>query len=75
VAKDVDRFNKNEEQQGEIKNILQYPKEEMYETIRGHVDLFICLFERLIEIEHSASAAYQEFSAWTSSNGSALLVT
>jgi hypothetical protein len=44
VAKDVDRFNKNEEQQGEIKNILQYPKEEMYETIRGHVDLFICLF-------------------------------
>jgi hypothetical protein len=32
----------------------------------------ICLFERLIEIEHSASAAYQEFSAWTSSDGSAI---
>jgi hypothetical protein len=44
-------------------------------TIAGHVTLFIFLFERLIEIEHSA--AYQEFSAWTSSEGSAtyLLVT
>ena len=70
AAKDVDRFNKNEEQQGEIKNTLQYPKEEMYETIREHVDLFIRLFERLIEIEDSA--AYQEFSAWTSSEGSAI---
>jgi hypothetical protein len=42
----------------------------MYETIREHVDLFIRLFERLIEIEDSA--AYQEFSAWTSSEGSAI---
>jgi hypothetical protein len=25
VAKDVDSFNKNEEQQGEIKGTLQYP--------------------------------------------------
>jgi hypothetical protein len=50
-----------EEQQGEIKNILQYPKEEMYETIRGHVDLFICLFERLIEIEHSVWDFYTPY--------------
>jgi hypothetical protein len=52
-------------QQDKIKRTLQYPK-----AGRGHVNLFIFLFERLIKIEHSA--AYQEFSAWTSSEGSAI---
>jgi hypothetical protein len=63
VAKDVDRFNKNEEQQDKIKDTLQYPKAEMHEVIGGHVNLFISLFKKLIKIEHSA--AYQEFSTWT----------
>jgi hypothetical protein len=50
---------------------LQYPEAGSYAaTIAGHVNLFIFLFERLIKIEHSA--AYQEFSAWTSSEGSAI---
>jgi hypothetical protein len=53
---------------------LQYPKAGSYvATIAGHVNLFIFLFERLIEIEHSA--AYQEFSAWTSSEGSFCCLT
>jgi hypothetical protein len=52
-----------------IKRTLQYPKAgSCVAAIAGHVNLFIFLFERLIEIEHSA--AYQEFSAWTSSEGS-----
>ena len=70
VAKDVDRFNKNEEQQDKIKDTLQYPKAEMHEVIGGHVNLFISLFKKLIRIEHSA--AYQEFSTWTSSEGSVI---
>jgi hypothetical protein len=50
---------------------LQYPKAGSYvATIAEHINLFIFLFERLMEIEHSA--AYQEFSAWTSSEGSAI---
>jgi hypothetical protein len=48
ATKDVDRFNKNEEQQYKIKRTLQYPEAGSYaSTIAGHVNLFIFLFESL----------------------------
>jgi hypothetical protein len=53
ATKDVDSFNKNEEQQYKIKRTLQYPKAGSYvATIAGHVTLFIFLDKNMYTEKH-----------------------